>query len=77
MEGLEERFGRIEDVLPLSPLQEGLLFHSLYDVEAPDVYTVQLTLSLEGRLNEDALCSALRLVLSAMRTYVQRLCLPI
>ena len=63
LEGLEERFGRIEDVLPLSPLQEGLLFHSLYDVEAPDVYTVQLTLSLEGRLNEDALCSALRLVL--------------
>ena len=60
---MEERFGRIEDVLPLSPLQEGLLFHSLYDVEAPDVYTVQLTLSLEGPLNEDALCSALRLVL--------------
>ena len=35
---------RIEDILPLSPLQEGLLFHALYDARAPDVYTVQLEL---------------------------------
>ena len=39
----------IEDILPLSPLQEGLLFHALYDARAPDVYTVQLDLELAGR----------------------------
>ena len=36
-------------MLPLSPLQEGLLFHALYDAQAPDVYTVQLVLALRGR----------------------------
>ncbi|MFD5570648.1 non-ribosomal peptide synthetase [Streptomyces cadmiisoli] len=37
------------DVLPLSPLQQGLLFHAQYDEQAPDVYTVQLVLDLSGR----------------------------
>ena len=41
----------IEDILPLSPLQEGLLFHALYDAQRPDVYTVQLELELEGALD--------------------------
>ena len=31
IERLESHYGRIEDILPLSPLQEGLLFHALYD----------------------------------------------
>ena len=39
IEGLERGYPRIEDVLPLSPLQEGLLFHALYDAPARDVYT--------------------------------------
>ncbi|WP_371618394.1 amino acid adenylation domain-containing protein [Streptomyces sp. NBC_00454] len=43
---------RIEDVLPLSPLQAGLLFHAQYDEsDAPDVYTVQFALSLSGPLD--------------------------
>ncbi|MFF7971979.1 condensation domain-containing protein, partial [Streptomyces sp. NPDC007905] len=42
---------RIEDVLPLSPLQAGLLFHAQYDETAPDVYTVQFALSLSGPLD--------------------------
>ncbi|MFE5918218.1 amino acid adenylation domain-containing protein [Streptomyces sp. NPDC056468] len=33
--------GRIADVLPLSPAQEGLLFHALRDPEGPDPYLVQ------------------------------------
>ena len=49
IERLERRYPRIEDILPLSPLQEGLLFHALYDAQAPDVYTVQLVLGLQGR----------------------------
>ncbi len=36
------------DVLPLSPLQEGLLFHAIYDTTGIDVYTVQTVVSLSG-----------------------------
>ena len=42
IERLEQRYPRIEDILPLSPLQEGLLFHALYDAQGPDVYNTQL-----------------------------------
>ena len=52
IERLESRYPQIEDILPLSPLQEGLLFHALYDAQAPDVYTVQLVLGLDGPLDE-------------------------
>ncbi|MGC9441181.1 amino acid adenylation domain-containing protein [Streptomyces sp. WG5] len=45
---LERDGHRLADVLPLAPLQEGLLFHSLYDQREPDVYTVQFGLDLEG-----------------------------
>ncbi|GAA2266749.1 hypothetical protein GCM10010232_68900 [Streptomyces amakusaensis] len=41
----------IEDVLPLSPLQEGLLFHSVYDETGIDVYTAQLLVDLTGPLD--------------------------
>ena len=51
IERLESHYRRIEDILPLSPLQEGLLFHALYDAQGPDVYTVQLELELEGALD--------------------------
>ena len=51
IERLESDYGTIEDILPLSPLQEGLLFHALYDAQGPDVYTVQLELELEGALD--------------------------
>ncbi|MFI9387082.1 amino acid adenylation domain-containing protein [Kutzneria sp. NPDC052558] len=40
----------LQDVLPLSPLQEGMLFHALYDRAAVDVYTTQLVLDLDGEL---------------------------
>ncbi|MFI6210307.1 amino acid adenylation domain-containing protein, partial [Streptomyces sp. NPDC051041] len=45
----------LEDVLPLSPLQDGFLFHALYDVQDTDVYTAQLVLDLEGPLDEATL----------------------
>ena len=51
IERLEGEYRGIEDILPLSPLQGGLLFHALYDAQALDVYTVQLVLRLEGALD--------------------------
>ncbi|MFF5289525.1 non-ribosomal peptide synthetase [Paractinoplanes globisporus] len=38
----------ISDILPLTPLQEGLLFHTQLAADGPDVYTGQLTISLTG-----------------------------
>ena len=64
VERLESAYPQLEDVLPLSPLQEGLLFHSLYDVEGPDVYTVQLELCLNGPLDEAALQRAMDALLA-------------
>src|SRR5882757_372366 len=58
IEQVESVQAGVEEILPLSPLQEGLLFHALYDVAARDVYTVQLVLGLEGPLEEEALQAA-------------------
>ena len=57
---LERQYPQIEDILPLSPLQEGLLFHALYDAQAPDVYTVQLVLALQGPLDGATLQAAVQ-----------------
>ncbi|MGK5546440.1 amino acid adenylation domain-containing protein [Streptomyces sp. URMC 127] len=40
----------LEDVYPLSSLQEGLLFHAVYDDGSRDVYVVQSHLDLTGPL---------------------------
>ncbi|MER5772553.1 condensation domain-containing protein, partial [Streptomyces sp. NPDC001985] len=42
---------RIEDVWPVSPLQEGLLFHALFDEQGTDVYVEQMVLGIEGPLD--------------------------
>ncbi|MGC5010224.1 AMP-binding protein [Streptosporangium sp. DT93] len=49
---------QLEDILPLSPLQQGLFFHALFDEAAPDVYTAQLVLELAGPLDVPALRDA-------------------
>jgi amino acid adenylation domain-containing protein/thioester reductase-like protein len=41
----------LQEMLPLSPLQEGMLFHALLDSNGPDVYTVQWGIYLEGPLD--------------------------
>ncbi|WP_274567611.1 non-ribosomal peptide synthase/polyketide synthase [Streptomyces spiramyceticus] len=46
---------RIEDVWPLSPLQEGLLFHAQYDEQARDVYVEQRVTDLAAPLDTGVL----------------------
>ncbi|MFK4072005.1 amino acid adenylation domain-containing protein, partial [Streptomyces sp. NPDC029674] len=45
----------VEDVWPLSPLQEGLLFHAAFDDQGPDVYQGQRMLELVGPLDVERL----------------------
>ena len=52
---LEADYPQLEEVLPLTPLQEGLLFHALYDTQGLDLYTVQIVLELEGPLDSEVL----------------------
>lgn len=48
---LAEEFGPLTDVLPLSPLQEGFLFHSMRTEQTLDVYAAQMSIDLEGPLD--------------------------
>ncbi|HEY2417434.1 MAG TPA: condensation domain-containing protein, partial [Steroidobacteraceae bacterium] len=63
LERLESKYPDLEEVLPLTPLQEGLLFHALYDAQAADVYTVQLALDFTGVLEEEVLQASVRTLL--------------
>ncbi|MEU9497960.1 amino acid adenylation domain-containing protein [Streptomyces sp. NPDC048196] len=58
-----ETQAELEDIWPLAPLQEGLLFHALYDEAALDVYTVQQSFDLDGPLDVGALRAAARALL--------------
>ncbi|MBZ5520985.1 MAG: amino acid adenylation domain-containing protein [Acidobacteriia bacterium] len=58
LELLEAEYPGLEQVLPLSPMQEGLLFHFLYDQSVPDVYQVQVCLEFEGPLEKDRMRAA-------------------
>ena len=59
------RHYRIADVLPLTPLQQGLLFHaSTAQDNADDVYAVQLDITLSGRLDPHRLRDAVHTVVT-------------
>jgi amino acid adenylation domain-containing protein/non-ribosomal peptide synthase protein (TIGR01720 family) len=63
VEAIEGFCPELQDVLPLAPLQEGLLFHAVYDQSATDVYTVQTSLELEGTIDAVRLKQACTLLL--------------
>jgi amino acid adenylation domain-containing protein/non-ribosomal peptide synthase protein (TIGR01720 family) len=53
----------IEEIFPLSPLQKGLLFHTLFE-PSEAVYFEQLTCELHGRFDEAAFAETWRLLVS-------------
>lgn len=53
----------VAEVLPLSPLQEGLLFHLMLGGVAGDIYVQQAVLFLDGPVDTDRLAVAARRVL--------------
>ncbi|MFE2930949.1 amino acid adenylation domain-containing protein [Streptomyces sp. NPDC059278] len=48
----------LRDVLPLTPLQEGLYFHSVFDDDATGSYVEQQLLTLEGDVDANRLAAA-------------------
>ncbi len=54
--------GGIEDLYPLSPVQEGMLFHTLAS-DSDDLYVVQQRLEIEGHLDVDRFRAAWALVI--------------
>src|SRR5262245_32132426 len=49
---------QFDDILPLSPLQRGLLFHTEFDAGGADVYAIQVVTDLDGPLDVAALKAA-------------------
>ncbi|MGW2887578.1 amino acid adenylation domain-containing protein [Streptomyces griseoruber] len=49
---------RLLDVLPLTPLQEGLYFHSVFDDDSAGSYVEQQLLTLDGEVDADRLEAA-------------------
>ena len=49
----------LEDILPCSPLQEGLLFHTQAEAAGADPYIVQMSVGIDGDLDSGRLKIAL------------------
>ena len=45
--------GPVADIYPLSPMQQGLLFHSVYESESSLLYTVRYRARIEGTLDTE------------------------
>lgn len=54
----------IKDIMPLSPLQKGLLFQMIYDTQSSDAYQVQQVFQLDGLLDGEKLKQAASTLLS-------------
>ncbi|WP_210771331.1 non-ribosomal peptide synthetase [Streptomyces albidus (ex Kaewkla and Franco 2022)] len=63
VEQLERSHPGLTDVLPLTPLQQGLVFHSLFAPDSPDVYQAQIVLRLREKPDVTALRAATRALL--------------
>jgi amino acid adenylation domain-containing protein/non-ribosomal peptide synthase protein (TIGR01720 family) len=59
VETLDQAYPALTDIWPLSPLQEGLLFHSLF-ADGPGAYLVQVRLTMSGPVDAGRLRGALQ-----------------
>ncbi|RAV04858.1 hypothetical protein DQP55_25645, partial [Mycolicibacterium sp. GF69] len=62
------------DVFPLTPLQQGLLFHANAAQARDDLYAVQLTVTLSGALDSDRLREAVDTVIERHPNLAARFC---
>ena len=70
-----QRQSRVADVLPLTPLQQGLLFHAdTAPGTGEDVYAVQLQITVSGPLDPDRLRDAVHTVVGRHPHLVARFC---
>ncbi|WP_227371226.1 non-ribosomal peptide synthetase, partial [Mycobacterium fragae] len=70
-----QRQYEIADILPLTPLQQGLLFHASTARDGEDdLYAVQLDITLSGRLDEHRLRDAVQAVVDRHPHLVARFC---
>ena len=71
---LHEQY-ELVDILPLTPLQQGLLFHaSTAQGSHDDVYAMQVDIALRGALDQDRLRDAVRTVVNRHPNLVARFC---
>ncbi|MEU1037764.1 amino acid adenylation domain-containing protein [Streptomyces sp. NPDC005907] len=54
----QRRFGRVSDVWPLTPLQDGLLYHTMLARSASEAYQTQFVFRLEGAVDPARLRAA-------------------
>src|SRR6202011_3164562 len=65
---------RVADVLPLTPLQQGLLFHAGTAQGSDDVYAVQLGITITGPLDPHRLRDAVHTVINRHPNLAARFC---
>ena len=68
-----QQHDRIADILPLTPLQQGLLFHAGSGLGG-DLYAVQVEIALSGRLDVQRLRDAVHTVVKRHPNLVARFC---
>ncbi|ROO59670.1 non-ribosomal peptide synthase protein (TIGR01720 family)/amino acid adenylation domain-containing protein [Micromonospora sp. Llam0] len=60
LDAIGAEYADLADLLPLAPLQEGILYHATYAGAGADLYTAQLTMELTGPVDAAALRRAAR-----------------
>ncbi|MDT9684983.1 amino acid adenylation domain-containing protein [Streptomyces sp. TRM76323] len=63
IEAYENDTDGLQDILPLSPLQRGLLFQAQFDRHGTDAYTLQVVMDVDGPLDRSALRAAVAALL--------------
>ncbi|MEU1167203.1 condensation domain-containing protein, partial [Streptomyces sp. NPDC005921] len=63
IEAYEREVEELTDILPLSPLQRGLLFQAEFDRHGMDAYTLQVLMDIRGPLDKAALRRAVSALL--------------